>query len=69
MTQKSLEPCKFVLDIGSSSHSRLIIAPGQEANRYNLGMSFLSSIKQWYVKILLMSTHNVHIQEIFLKYP
>ena len=45
MAQKSLEPWKFVLDMGSSSYRVLIIAPGQEANGGNLGMSFRSSIK------------------------
>ena len=30
---------KFVLDMGSLSHWGLIIAPGQEANGDNLGMS------------------------------
>ena len=44
ITWTSLGPCKFVLDIGGSSHWELIITPGQEANGYNLGMSFRSSI-------------------------
>ena len=38
MARASLGPWIFVLDIGSSSHSGLIIAPGQEANGDNLGM-------------------------------
>ena len=36
----SLGPWKFVLDMGSLIHSRLITAPGQEANQDNLGMYF-----------------------------
>ena len=38
--QTSLGPWKFVLDMGSSSHWELIIAPGQEVNGDNLGMSY-----------------------------
>ena len=38
MAQTFLGAWKFVIDMGTSSHSGLIIAPGQEAN--NLGMSF-----------------------------
>ena len=34
MARTSLGPRKSVLDMGSSSHWGLIIAPGQEANRY-----------------------------------
>ena len=41
MILTSLGPWKFVLDMGSSSHCGLIIAPDQEANGDNLGMSFL----------------------------
>ena len=36
---------KFVRDMGSSSHWRLIIALGQEVNGDNLGMPFRSSIE------------------------
>ena len=36
---------RFALDMGSLSNCELIIAPGQEANGGNLGMSFLFSIK------------------------
>ena len=32
MTRTSLEPWKFVLDMGNSNHWELIIAPGQEEN-------------------------------------
>ena len=49
MARPSFGPWKFVLDMGSSSHGELIIAPGQEANDNNLGMSFRSSIRLWYV--------------------
>ena len=34
---------KFVLEMGSSSHWGLIMAPGQEANGDNLGKYFRSS--------------------------
>ena len=40
VARTSLGPWKYVLDMGSSSHWWLIIAPGQEANDANLGMSF-----------------------------
>ena len=36
---------QFVLDMGSPSHWRFILAPVKEANGENLGMSFWSSIK------------------------
>ena len=38
----SFGPRKFALDMGSSSNLGLIIAPGQKANVYDLGMSFQS---------------------------
>ena len=38
----------FLKEMGSSSHWGLIIVPGQEANRDNLGMSFRSSTRYWY---------------------
>ena len=50
MTQTTLGSGKFVLDMGSLSHLRLIIAPGQEANWDNLGTSFQSSMKECYVE-------------------
>ena len=37
---RNLDHVNFVLDMGNSSHWGLIITPGQEANRYYLGMSF-----------------------------
>ena len=40
MAQTSLEPWKFVWDMGSSSHSGLIMAPDQEANGDNFGNLF-----------------------------
>ena len=43
MARTILRPWKFVLDIGSSSHRGLIIAPGKEAN-------LAASIKLWYVE-------------------
>ena len=45
MVRTSLEPWKSVLDISISSHWELNIAPGQEANMDNLGMSARFSIK------------------------
>ena len=45
IARTSLGPWKFVLDMGSSSHRELIIAPDEETNGYNLGMYFRSSIK------------------------
>ena len=45
MARTSFGPWKFVLDMGSSSHRGLIIAPGQEANEDNLGMPLRASIK------------------------
>ena len=50
MAQTSLGSWKFVLDMGNSSHSGLIIAPGQKANGNYIGMFFRSSILQWYVE-------------------
>ena len=40
MAQTSLGQWKFVRDMGSSSHRRLIMAPVQEANSDNLGKFF-----------------------------
>ena len=40
MARTSLEPWKFVRDMGNSSHWGLIMAPVQEANSDNLGKSF-----------------------------
>ena len=43
MARTSFGPWKFVRDMGSASHRRLIMASGQEANGDNLGKSFRSS--------------------------
>ena len=40
MARTSSGPWKCVRDIGSSSHSGLIMTPVQEANNDNLGKSF-----------------------------
>ena len=40
-----LDHGNLVLDTGSWGHCELIIAPGQEANGDNLGMSFRSYVK------------------------
>ena len=45
MARTALGPCKFVRDMGSSSHRGLIMAPVQEANSDNLGKSFRFSIQ------------------------
>ena len=45
IARTSLGPCRFVRDLGSSSHWGLIIAQGQKANEHNLEMPFPSSIK------------------------
>ena len=44
MARTSLGPWEIVRDMGSSSHWRLIMVPGQEANGGNLGKSFQSYI-------------------------
>ena len=40
MARTSLGPWKFIRDMDSSSHRRLIMMPGQEANVNNLGILF-----------------------------
>ena len=40
IVRTSLGPWKFIRDMGSSNHRGLIMAPCQEANGDNLGMSF-----------------------------
>ena len=45
VTRTSVGPQKFVLDMASSSHSGLIIAPVQESKGDSSGMSFRFSIK------------------------
>ena len=40
MARTALRPWKFVRDMGSSSHSGLIMTSDQEANSDNLGKSF-----------------------------
>ena len=43
------------------------MAPDQEVNEDKLAISFQSSIKLWYVYVLIrivsMSTHNIHIHD------
>ena len=61
----------FVLDMGSSSHWGLVIAPGQEASRENFGLSIRSSINICMLLYLLESPrwgdsnkyNNIHFHE------
>ena len=46
MARTSLGPWKFVRDMGSSSHCRLDMAPGQEANSDNLGKKIVGTQKR-----------------------
>ena len=50
MSRTSLDPWKFVRDMGSSSHWGLIMAPVQEANSDNLRKSFRFSTQWLYVE-------------------
>ena len=50
MARTSLGPWKFVRDMSSSSHWRLIMAPVREANNDNLGKSFGFSTQWLYVE-------------------
>ena len=64
-------PWKFVLDMGSSSHWGVIVAPDQESNMVDLGMSFRSAIRFWYESRLDEVSHGkrgigVQVAEIFL---
>ena len=45
MSRTVLRPWKSVLDMGSSCHRGSFIAPDQEVNMDNLGMSLRPSIK------------------------
>ena len=52
--------------------------PGQEANGDNLGVSFRSSVKYWYVEctnlnclseaVLIISTHNIQFHDKIRKF-
>ena len=50
MARTYFGPWKILLDMGSSRHRGLIIAPVNETNRNNLGICFRSSIKQCYIE-------------------
>ena len=56
IVRTSLGPRKFVLDIGSSRHCGLIIAPGREANGGNLGAVF--AIYEILVRLSLLTMTN-----------
>ena len=72
MARTSLEPWKFVRDMGSSSQWGLISAPVQEANSDNFRKSFRFSTQWLYVECthenrldeaILTSTHNIKFHD------
>ena len=74
MAQTSLEPWKFILDMGSLSHWGLIIVSSQEPNWDHLEMSFPSSknnsleCTHYLNQAIQMITHNIHFYDK-IKFP